>query len=96
MRFGGKKGPAAKQSFVARLSVSTSYVLVREDVLHKVVTLTGAEYDFTSDTYKLNCTKPQPNIVFTVGGLKGEPPVEFAVPAAHYVRQVCHSAMHTI
>lgn len=68
----------------ASVVTKSSFISAPDSALDAVVKATGAEYDFKSDTYLVDCDKraSMPDMVFQL------PDLEYRLPAVDYVRKV--------
>ncbi|KAH7711162.1 ASP-1 protein [Aphelenchoides avenae] len=80
------KGKSFRSWQYSSIDLTTSYITAPQTVIDAVVKATGAEYDFKTDSYQVDCDKRAsfPGIVFKL------PTLEYHLPAVDYARRVCH------
>lgn len=78
------KGKSVRSWKYANIDVTTSYITAPQAAIDAVVQATGAEYDFKTDSYQVDCDKRGsfPDMVFNLPGM------EYHLPAVDYARRV--------
>ncbi|KAH7711418.1 Protein ASP-7, partial [Aphelenchoides avenae] len=76
-------GKSVRSWKYANIDVTTSYITAPQAAIDEVVKATGAEYDFKTDTYQVDCDKRAsfPDMVFNLPGM------EYHLPAVDYARR---------
>ncbi|KAH7695285.1 Protein ASP-7 [Aphelenchoides avenae] len=78
------KGKSFRSWKYAESDVTTAYITAPQAAIDAVVKATGAEYDFRTDTFQVDCDKRVyfPDMVFNLPGM------EYRLPAVDYARRV--------
>ncbi|KAH7715249.1 Protein ASP-7 [Aphelenchoides avenae] len=76
-------GKSVRSHEYASIGTTTSYITMPQTAIDAVVKATGAEYDFKSDTFQVDCDKRAslPDMVFKLPG------IEYRLPAVDYARR---------
>ncbi|KAH7713349.1 Protein ASP-7 [Aphelenchoides avenae] len=76
-------GKSVRSWKYANIDVTTSYITAPQAAIDAVVQATGAEYDFKTDSYQVDCDKRAsfPDMVFKLPGM------EYHLPAVDYARR---------
>ncbi|KAH7711416.1 ASP-1 protein [Aphelenchoides avenae] len=77
------KGKSFRSWKYAESDVTTAYITAPQAAIDAVVKATGAEYDFRTDTFQVDCDKRVyfPDMVFNLPGM------EYRLPAVDYARR---------
>ncbi|KAH7705941.1 aspartyl protease-like protein [Aphelenchoides avenae] len=77
------KGQSIRSWQYAGIGLTTSYITAPQAAIDAVVKATGAEYDFKTDTYQVDCDKRAsfPDLVFKLTAM------EYHLPAVDYARR---------
>lgn len=70
------------------MDIKSSFITAPPTVVDAVVKAAGAEYDFHTDSYQVDCEKRAslPDMVFEV------PNIKYRLPAVDYARKVCRGS----
>ncbi|KAH7713344.1 Protein ASP-7 [Aphelenchoides avenae] len=77
------EGKSVRSWKYAYVDVTTSYITAPDTAIDAVVKATGAEYDFKTDSYQVDCDKRSsfPDMVFNLPGM------DYRLPALDYARR---------